>query len=230
MKLLKLGATLLAILALGSVAASGAMAENLYEDTESAWYTGTSPGTKLTGTKVLKASANTAITLSTTVAEIPVKYQATGIECVSCTIENSGSRALAHGKLKFTGLTVVEPASCSTPSSSETTALTMKVGMEKGSSTVAAIEATPTSGTTLSTMELTGASCALAGAYKLSGKVDSEMHSVTGTFLEKHLATWSKAIQEKFAQLNSLKFGTSVATPEGTVSWSVEMGFAVKPK
>jgi len=96
MSLKKLGMVLLAVFALGAITASSALAENNWEESPSAWYTGASPGTKLAeGVELgLKASAPSALLLESTIGSpaVPFKLEATGLECVGCKSKTSSAR------------------------------------------------------------------------------------------------------------------------------------------
>lgn len=129
MSLKKLGAATFAVLLIGAVMASSAFATAT--TTAAEWYTGASPGTTLTGSKTITAKIGTNGTvgkkfvLKSTIGtnNVPVEITATGVECVSCSIENkvaakggvntsSSVVATGTGSIKFTGVTVDTPANC----------------------------------------------------------------------------------------------------------------------
>jgi hypothetical protein len=218
MSLKKLGVALLALVALGAFMANSAFAANEFkEPAKGAWYVG---GTKLAEgtTKTLNTAAIGTQKLNTTVAGTPLDITATGVECVGCTIKNTGTTATADGKLKFTGVTVSEPAGCSTTSTIETKALTAVLGMNTGG-TIATLKFTPEAGSTtaFATVELTGTSCPIAGLYKVTGTAFAKATNATGVFAESQEITLSKAIQEAAGTATSLKFGENAAFLTGAV-------------
>jgi hypothetical protein len=104
MRLKKLGAALVVVAALAAVLASSSFAAATTET--KAW--------NVTGEATSKAVGTA--TFKTEVAGTPYVLQATGINCEGCKTENSGGVAVGSGKLKFTGVTVKEPAGCSVAS------------------------------------------------------------------------------------------------------------------
>jgi hypothetical protein len=201
-----------------------------FEESPGAWYTGASPGTKLAeGTaKTLTTEVGSGgLELESSVAGIPLDLKATGISCVSCTVENVGTKAIANGTLKLTGVSASEPANCGVPATIETKKVKATVGMEEGSATVALIKFVPKEGTSFATVELTGEKCAVAGLYKLNGTLYAKGSNATGAFGNSQPILFDSEIQESIAK--SLKFGENAAFLTGTVSTklSPEEEFAV---
>lgn len=244
----KLGMALLVVVALGAIAANSASAAENWSEGTSAWYTGASPGTKLkeksgetpAETKVLKTKIDpeTKLSLLSSVGGEELTIDATGVNCLSCTIENvTGPHAIAHGELEFTGVTLAKPDAtvCSVATTITTKPLTATVGMKKGSTTIDTVRFAPTAGSTaaFATVTFLGASCPIAGSDKVTGVAYGEALNPTGTFAKLQTVKFSEAIQ-KDAQLvaNELKFGTNPAYLIGTVSnfLSPEIEFAVKEK
>ena len=223
MSLKKLGVALLAVFALGAFVASSAFAAEEFKEPGSAWYTGASPGTKLSeSTKpTLTTTAIGTQKLETTVATLPLKLTATGVKCTSCVIENVGTTAKATGTLEFTGVTVDEPLKCSTTSTITSKALTATVGMKGTSTTIATLKFTPTSGTTFATVELTGSECPIAGLYKVTGTAFAEASNATGVFGKTQEIKLSKTIQESAGTSTSLKFGENSAILTGALNGSL---------
>jgi hypothetical protein len=220
----KLGMALLAVVVLGAIAANSAFAANEYKETGGAWYTGASPGTKLAegSTKTLTTTAVGTQKLQTTVATSPLDITATGVECVSCVIKNTGSTATIDGTLKFTSVTVSEPTGCSVEGGTVTTkALTAVLGMKNGSSTIATLKFSPESGTTFATVVLTGTSCPIAGTYKVTGSQFAEATNATGVFAASQEIKLSAAIQEQAGEAGSLKFGANAAVLTGALKGSI---------
>lgn len=229
----KIGTLFLAAIAVCAITASSAYAGN-FEESGSAAYIGPAPGTKLVGSKGLKTEVipETKMTLSTTVAGVPIKTEATGYNCLSCTIENSGTNAVGHGALEATGVKVVEPAKCEDGPTIVSKKVTAVLGMKKGSSTIATIRFAPTEGTTFETAELKGAECAIAGTYKVTGAVYAEVVNFTGVFAKTQRLKFSQAIQTDAGEAGSLKFGANAAWVTAEAQGSLEGGveWAAKEK
>jgi hypothetical protein len=225
MRFKKLGMAFLVVTALGAFIASSAFAANSFNGAKSAWYTGSSPGTKLTGGRTLTAKADgVALSLKTTWGGKTLTLDAKTVECIGCKIENSGAVAIAKGKLKFGEVTLAEPEPtvCGAPSTIETKALKATLGMG-GSGTAATVKFEPEAGTStaFATFEFTGASCSIAGTYKVTGAVVGEAQNATGVFAEEQTISFSQAIQESGLEASSLKFGANNAFLTGTVSNSI---------
>jgi hypothetical protein len=207
MRLRKLGAALVVIAALGIVLASSSFAAATTTDVK--WYTG-SPGTELSASETVSAKQAGTGTLTTTIAGTAVKLSATGTECVECKIENSGGTAVGSGKLTFTGVTVVEPAKCTTSASITTKALTIQSDWMIGTTNY--IKFFPSAGeaTALTTVELAGSGCALAGLYKVTGTVFAQSVNSTGTSAATQAFKTSGTINSTAG--GSLKMGENAAT------------------
>jgi hypothetical protein len=188
MRLTKLGLALIAILALGAVVANTAMATAT--ESNGFWY---AEGTKLTaeegGQPVVCAQVGEA-TLSTTVGGKPLKFKATGGTCPEFVIFNEGSKAKGTGKIKLTGVTVVEPAGCTVSGGElETVKLSAQVYME---GTKVLVRFAPASGTVFAEPKVTG--CSIAGAYPIKGVEFGEWGNATGVGAFKNSITFSGEI------------------------------------
>jgi hypothetical protein len=229
----KVGILFLAVTAVCAIAASSAYAANFVES-GSAAYIGPSPGTKLTGTKVLKTEVvpETKMTLSTTVAGIAIKTEAKGYNCLECTIENSGTNAVGHGALEAKEVRVVEPAKCEDGPTIVSKKVRAVLGMKKESSTIATIKFEPAEGTTFETAELKGAECAIAGTYKVTGSVYAEVVNFTGVFAKTQKLRFSQAIQTDAGGAGALQFGANAAFVTAEAQGSLEGGseWAAKEK
>jgi hypothetical protein len=172
--------------------------------------------------QALTTTANGTQTLETTVAGTPLKLTATGVGCTSCVIKNVGTAAKAEGTLVFSGVAVSEPAGCSTTSTITSKALTAVVGMNSAK-TLATLKFTPTAGSTtaFATVELTGASCPIAGLYKVTGTAFAQAVNATGVFGATQEIKLSKAIQESAGAASSLKFGENSAILTGALKGSI---------
>lgn len=207
MKLKKLGMTLVVVLALGAVMASSAFAAATTTDVQV--YVGPSPGTVLSGSEAIAVSGSSE--LVTTVGETPLVLQSTGTECVSCTIKNEGGAAIATGKLLFTGVTVVSPATCAVEGGKvETKLLSAHPDYMIGSTSYIKFE--PDSPETifaqLKLIKGTGA-CALAGTYNITGTDFLKANNATGVFAVSQGLTGSGAINTEAG--GELKFGSKFA-------------------
>jgi hypothetical protein len=84
--------------------------------TAAKWYRGTTAGgvTELTGSQEVTAEQKGSSTFTAT-SETGQEYviNASGVECLECTISNSPNGGSGSGKLNLTGLTVGKPAGCS---------------------------------------------------------------------------------------------------------------------
>jgi hypothetical protein len=231
MSLKKFGLVLFAILVLGAVAAASALAANEYnEEVGSAWYTGSSPGTRLAegvanGKAVTAELASEKATLETTVAGKAVDITWTIWEYTGglLFLSKKGTRWSATTAHVWTlkGLVETVPVGCSVPSEISTKSIKGTVGMKTGSSTVATVKFVPNEGTVLATVEITGKECAIAGTYKLTGTVFAEATNATGVFGSTQNLKFSKAIQESAGTGTSLKFGENAATITGTLKSSI---------
>lgn len=235
MNLRTLGIVLTAVIASLALAVSSASARELFEASSSAWYLGPSPGTKLAETKVLitKPDPETKVTIATTISTFSVKLTATGLKCVSCKVENSGGLALAKGELELTGMTLSssEPAKCSTTSTLKTKAFTATMG-SVGVTGRMPIRFAPTAGETFAVVEITGAGCPIAGAYKMTGFLFGEGSNTTEKFSKEQTFSFSQAIQEELGSATSLKVAGNSCFFTAVLSKSLEPSteFAVKSK
>lgn len=210
MRFKTLNFALLAILALGAVVASSAMATAT--ESNGFWYI---EGAKLESgvehAMNLSCHNEGNFVLTSTVGKnnTPLKLNATGISCPEGLIFNEGSKAKATGKIKFSGVTVVEPAGCSVAGGAvETEALKAQVYME---GTKALVRFAPSTGTQFAEVEITG--CAIAGAYPTKGVVFGEAANATGVSAGEQKVTVSGAINT--AAGGSLTFGGHSAALAG---------------
>jgi len=222
MCLKKLGAVLLAVFALGAISASSAFATEEWSEGTSAWYTGASPGTKLAESKKagenelgLKASAATALQLESTIGSpaVPFKLEASGLECVGCTIKNiAGPHAVGTFKWVFFGVKLIEPNPnvCRAVITIETKLVEATIGMVKRSF-LPTIQFKPEEGETFATVTIEGATCPIAGTYKVTGTVWARPANATGVFAVNQPIELSKAIQQGAGTTTSLKFGANPA-------------------
>jgi hypothetical protein len=112
MNLKRLGMALAILLAVSAALVGNASAAAVTEDVQ--WYTGTSPGTLLTGEEAVTTSGSGEFKSEIGTTKLALK--ATGLECVECKILNESGKAEGRGKLRFTGVTVVTPSACAVKS------------------------------------------------------------------------------------------------------------------
>jgi hypothetical protein len=221
MNLRNLGVALVAVFLLGACTVSSAFASNEYSETGGQWYTGASPGTKLTGEKALTTTAGGTLKLKTTVAGTDLDITTTGIKCDSCDITNKTSTtATADATLELTGVTVSEPAGCSVASPVKTNPLTGVVGMNTAH-TITTLKLTPVSGNTIAVFELGGETCPIDGKYKLTGTIFAQAAQGTGAFVIIRGFVVGQAIQESAGTATSLKFGENPAFLTGEIKASI---------
>jgi hypothetical protein len=230
MSLKKFGAVLLAVLVLGVIAANGASAANEYNgEVGSAWYTGASPGTKLAegeSKTVTGELSGEKASLETTIAGLPFDITWKLWELTESSFRNEN---LGGGRWSGTtrdiwtlqAVAVTIPIHCSVPEKITTKTLTGTVAMKKGSGTVATVKFAPESGTTIATIEVTGAECPIAGVYKLTGAIFAEAASATGVFGSSQTLKFSQAIQESAGEAKSLKLGESAAFVTGALKFGI---------
>jgi hypothetical protein len=230
MDMKKFGIALVAIVVLGAIVANSAFAANEYKETGGAWYVG---GSKLAEgtTKALTTTQVGTSSLDTVVAGTTLNITWTGTNCLGCTIKNTGTTATADVQYEYTGVSVTEPANCSTTSTLQTVALTTVVGMNTGG-TVGTHKLTPQSGTSIMTITLSGTNCPIAGTYKVFGTIFSKTTNATGVFATEQEDTTSKAIQEAAGTSTSLKFGENAAVLTSSVKskLSPETSWGAKEK
>ncbi len=197
MSLKKSGLALLAVFALSAIVANSAAAAATTGVTS--WY---KEGVKVTegfanGLPVTCAQ-NGELTITTTVGKsnTPLKLKATGTECPEGDIDNltveGKEMALATAKLKFTGVTVVEPATCSLSGGKiETATVFGELFMDGLSSD---LKLSPLTGETFTELEIEG--CVIAGTYLLKGSVFGREEKLTGESEVVQKVSFSQTINE----------------------------------
>lgn len=256
MSLKKICAALLAVLAISALAVSSASAvEETPTTTRAEWYVGTTETNVATlaetKTKEIKAKVaespviGNKFLLVSEVGTGPTKIEltATGIECVSCTIENkpitekAGAAAFATGKLKFTGVTAMLPTTCTVSDENglnpgTVTTKQLNVHADLMASGERAIQQfIPTAGVSKSfaAFTLEGASCPVAGLYSVTGTLYGVASNKTGVAAKTQGATVTPAIEKELK--GGLFIGTKPAelTGKATFFLNPEEFFSVKP-
>ncbi len=225
MCLKKVGVALIPVVVLSVVAAQIASAAN-FETSKGFWY--------VNGSKLAQGSANgkhakcevdpgTVIGLTTTVGKnnVPLKFQATGIACPEGEIFNESEEAKFRGKIKLTGMTVVEPAGCTVAGGTvQTNTVKGSVGMKKGSSSIDTVVFEPAVGEEFAEITIEG--CTLSGGYALKGVIYGQPTNETCVEAEKQTVDFSKEIEEGAGGvLTFLGHGTQIT---GELSLSLEGG------
>jgi hypothetical protein len=202
MSVKKFAGALLALLLLGAIVANSAVAAPTPSETRVASWVN-SAGTAYTqgaaqemkchkGTASVANTAgvsSTNLQLTGTILGAPAWLTATGVECVGATITNTTvggvHMAVDAGRLKFTGVTVMEPEGCVVDEGANlgtvtTEPLTTTLEMDTATHTVAIDKFTPTTGTKFATVKLRGAGCAAEGNYPAEGAVVGRATNATG--------------------------------------------------
>jgi len=142
------------------------------------WQTGTTTGTmsQLTGSQAVTASLPESMHVHTQLFKEHVDIVATGIECVGCKIENTGSGATAAatgtGTIKLTGATIPSKPGCEVRTVLSSGAEVPGVQFQplkwkvEGPSTVAF---STVSGGYIWSARITGETCSVAGKFNLNG-------------------------------------------------------------
>jgi hypothetical protein len=148
--------------------------------TAAKWYTGSTAGgvTELVGSHALTAEQVGSTTFTTVASGHEYVVHATGTECLECQISNSPTGGSGTGKLKFTGVTVAQPAGCTTPSTITTKALTLAANWLQGE--YALVKFMPAAGETkgFATLEING--CSLATELVPKGSLFGKFNNKQG--------------------------------------------------
>lgn len=205
MRLSKLGIGLMAVLAIAAVTASSAFAGTVTQ--ASTWKVGEA-GTALKSgeSRAAKchleeegAGGKAKLNAQAFGGLIQVELTATGIECVEATINQTtvGGVAMAEdaGKIRFTGVSVMEPAECTVPSTLTTNKLKTKIEMHSGSGAEGEIvfdRFEPETGNVF--IEIPFSNCAIAGNQPVEGSVYGQSGLKTGQLSAQQTLTFSSAV------------------------------------
>lgn len=223
MRLKKLGVAMVVVTALFAVLASSAFAAAVTQDV--VWYTGPQGSeTELSGSATATSEQVGESTFATTVAGEAIELHSTNIECIECSIENSGGTAVGSGKLKLTGVTVSKPVSCSTSSTITTKALSVKADYMIENTDYILFEPTAGSETGFATIELTGASCPIKTAIIPKGTLFVAAANATETQATSQEVSSSAAINSTAG--GSLHVGTESASLTGKARFKLSSGAA----
>jgi hypothetical protein len=235
MSLRKLGMATAAVLVVGVVSTGSAI--GAVETKAAQWYLGpTAAGvTTLAGSQAITTEIaehpviGKKVEKVTTIARTKLRVVATAFSCVECVMENRevtgkvGKVAYGSGKLKMTGATLIEPAGVCTISSpgAVTGEIVTKQIVIHGDwrdttpgNERPYLQFIPAAGTSFWTIELKGASCAIAGLYNITGSLFGELKSNLGTMSTSQELVMSPVVQATTgAQLN---LGANPVTLTGT--------------
>jgi hypothetical protein len=202
---------LVALLALSAIGTGSASAAAVTEPAK--WFTGASPGTELVGAKAINCSLHpgTIVRLAVEVGGPPtqvLEMDATGMECLSATIENkevtgkTGKVAFGTGKIKFTGVTVTKPAGCQAEEAAggagHITTAQLNVHADFMHEAVgdpvkhAVQQFLPASGSSFVTFRLEntpGGTCPVSGVYSLKGTLYTNAAETNPTGTVKEIGT-----------------------------------------
>jgi hypothetical protein len=230
MRFRRFGAAVSVVVAFGLLAAASASATATTEAKK--WFTGSGGATELTAPASLLLSAGSHGTIGSqfvirfSVASMAIEVTASGVECVSCSIENKeitgkpGKVAYGSGQLKFSGLTVMPAGTCTVSSSFTTQPLKFHFDYMEGPKHL--VHITPVSGETI------GSFTACTVPVKLSGSFFGAFKSATGNCLAEQGVEFSPAINTVAG--GELKFGPEPAELTGTANLKLSSGtpFCVK--
>jgi hypothetical protein len=229
-----IGLTVTAVLGVTAFAASSASASGPFEASPTAWYIGSQPGAKLTGTKAFTASTAAPFAVETGFFGGHLTMKASAVECLGCVIQNSvqgtSTTAQLTGRLKFTGMTQEGINSNCLVAPIESKPLIGSFGKQAGVSQPALV-LQPVEGETFWTFELYGAGCSLAGTYKMTGSIYGEMVNALGVDAKTQQIRFSSAIQETLGS-GAFRFGANHANLNGTIAMNLtsEQEFQLKTK
>jgi hypothetical protein len=236
MSMKKLGAVLVAVLALTAIVVSSASAAVVTERAE--WYTGAAPGTTLKEKEdvpvTLELPKETTATLVGNVAGTPVELSSNLISCVGCNITNeavtekAGAAAIAKGKITFSNVKVTKPANCDAQGINadgtleEVEMITTRplvvhadfMDKESPANSHAFAEFRPQSGGVFAGVKLTGPACGVAGNFNVTGTIFGESANDTGIQAAEQKVSFNAGVQTTTGA--GLKFGANAATLTGS--------------
>jgi hypothetical protein len=219
MNMKRFGMVLVAVLAIGAVTASSALAAAVTEDVQ--WNVA---GKILSGLQAVSSSGSGTLKSTIGATNKPVTLTASGITCSECTIKNEGGTAIGTTHLTL-GVIVTDPPHCKVPGGSvKTNLLEVTAGWMIGTGDY--IKFAPETGSIIAqvTIESDGTgSCTVSGKYNLTGVIFVKGKNATKTFVAKQEVTASQAINEEASGLTEpLKFEGHKAELSGTAAFEAE--------
>jgi hypothetical protein len=215
MRVLKIGAVLATMVVAGVLSVSSAAAAPV--TTSSYWYVN---GSKLAnGSSNILDCAKTGsanFVIETTIL-VPVELTASGINCGLGTakIVQSGSAAKAESTLQFTGVTVMTPSGCTTPTTITTSALTSELYMDSATAAVIYDKFEATSGGSFMTLKLEN--CSIAGTYPVKGALFGQWANTTGVSSNPQRVVFNSTT----AGFSTLAVGSTAALVTGEMNKTV---------
>ena len=216
MRLKKLGlaiAVVGALGALGAILASNALATMTTGKVE--WYTGNPLTTKITSDTTVtlekamhlhEGVTDTNATFFVNVGANKYWFKATGVECVGCKITNGAGgaeAAMAKGKIKFTGVTVLSPSTACKGGANgvvgtvETKELTAHADwVEEGVKEKGFVKFEPTAGSAGNLVIFEITSCGFETTLPVKGVVFGEAKNATGVGATEQGITFSEGIHK----------------------------------
>jgi uncharacterized cupredoxin-like copper-binding protein len=200
MRFRKIALALFACMALGAIVANAAQAATQ-------WTLETKTVLASETVKVLTQAGDPILTLlGKTKGGLEVHLTSTGVSCSgTCTISGAGH---SEGKLLFSGVTVMEPASCEVAGGSVTTNTLVDNLKMDGTKVLDIFE--PKVGSVFTEIELIGANCPVAElVVPISGKVTGVSGNATETYVKDQVLTFSQANQTTGETLLTIGGGTA---------------------
>jgi hypothetical protein len=239
MRLKKLGLAIMVVGVLGAIVAASASAA--VETVEAEWYTG-NPTVTLTNDETVNLKLGKHQLLGTPGPEVKTRFTvvsgantyeltATGIECVECKITNgttNAQKAMGEGKIKFTGITVMQPeTTCEVAGGTVTTnILVWHADYMHGGKAFVKFEPKAGAATAFVTVQIVD--CPLSTPLVVKGTVFGEAANNTGVAAKEQAITFSEAIHKTTA--STINVGGKTAILEGQAIATLASGaeFGVK--
>jgi hypothetical protein len=230
MSVRKFAAALAATVALCAVAPSGAFAITELKTVKSSWEEGET--TFIFPRQIKCSNKGEKFQLKGTVLGAEFELTATGVECLSTeggfksTLYNMAvggvNMALGGAELRFTGVKVVKPAGCGTPTTLTTSALSTILDMETSIGLPELITTINPGAGKIATVKVT--ECAIEGSYPLSGALVAESTLKTGESKSNMPAIFNAATNA----VSSLTLGANSATLLGEANVELINGAAFR--
>jgi hypothetical protein len=244
MRLKKLGLAVMVAGVFGAIVASSASA--VVQTVEAEWYTGTNPAgtlsTTLTGDETVTLRLGKHQLLGTPEPETKTRFTvkvgvntyeltATGIECEECKITNGAAnseKAMGDGRIKFTGVTVMQPSPECKVAGGTVTTNPLKAQADYMHEGKAYVKFEPTAGPANAFATVSVIECPLAANLVVKGSVFGEALNATGVGATEQPITFSKAIHE--TTQSTINVGGNTAILEGQAIAKLASGaeFGVK--
>ena len=224
MNVKKLGVAMITLLACAALTASGALAAAV--TTDATWLVGSS-GTVLSGSETVSATGTNSLVWH--IGTTPFELSSTGLNCLSCTIQNTAGTAVGSGSLEFTGVTAKSSPACAarnvggTTGIIKTNALEIKADYMIGTSNYILFKPVGSSTLFFELELLKGSgSCSLAGKYKVTGEVFVKSVNGTGVYEATQKVESSRAINEEASgKTEPLQFGGVAAVLNGSATFAL---------